>query len=175
MYTPQTIVIIGVGEMGRALAYAMAAGNDRVLLCDEEMNTKNLIDDLQQNHPYYDVEATNCSYDASWEADLIILDLPCAALLEAAGRIKAVANQKVVVSADTVQALQELLPNSKVVQAFDNIEPPSFYLSAEEKKQIDCFVRGDHIEAVITVSSLIKTIGFNPVIRPKAETSIEAA
>lgn len=175
MYTPQTIVIIGVGALGKGIAHAMAAGNDRVLLCDDEMNTKNLVDELQQNNPYYDVEATNCSYDATWEADLIVLDLPCAALLEAAGRIKAVANQKVIVSTDSVQALQELLPNSKLVQAFDNIEPPSFYLPIVEKKQIDCFVKGENMEAVIAVASLVNTIGFNPLILSQAESSIEAA
>lgn len=160
--------------MGKGVAYAMAAGHDRVLLCDQEKNTKELVERLQQNNPFYDVEATDCSYEATWEADLIILDLPCTGLLEAAGKIKAVANQKVVVSADSIQALQELLPNSNVVQAFDNVEAPSFYLSAEEKKIIDCSVSGENKEATATVASLVKTIGFKPIILSKAKTT-EAA
>lgn len=165
MHTPQTIEIIGAGSRGRALAHALAVGQDRVLLSDHDFESaKTYVDKLQQAYPFYDIEAVSCSYEATWEADLIFLDLPCTALLEAAAKIKLVANQKVVViSNDPVQALQELLPNSKIVQAFANVEEQAFYLAAEERKLIDCFITAEDKEAATVVSALVKSIGFKPV------------
>lgn len=177
MHTPQTIVIIGSGDKGKGIAYALSAGTDKVLLCDHDYDTtKEYAEQLQANHPYYDIEAANCAYNATWEADIIILDLSCNALLEAAGKIKIVANQKVIVTSNnSVQALQELLPNSKIIQAFNNIDAKAFYLAADERKVIDCFVAGEHKEALDTVTSLIKAIGFNPVLSTTAKVAGEQA
>ncbi|HEU4471229.1 MAG TPA: NAD(P)-binding domain-containing protein [Flavisolibacter sp.] len=173
MHTPQTIVIIGLGDTCKGIANGLSNGNDRVLLCDEKYETaKSLANGLQEAYPYFDVEAINCSYEAVWEGDVIILALPCTLHQEVAEKIRAVANQKVVVTTHaSLDALQQLLPNSKLVQAFDKVDPGAFYLPPSQRHSVDCTVTGNDQEAVKAVSSLVKTIGFNPV----AHSNIEMA
>jgi predicted dinucleotide-binding enzyme len=172
MYTPQTIVIIGAGEIGRAIASGLSNGSNRVLLCDQDFSiAQDVANGLQTTHPYYDIEAVACSYDATWEADIIILtSSSCPDRQEIAKKIKAVACQKVVVTtADVLIELQQLLPNSKIVQAFNGIDAGCFHQSVENRKTVNCFITGENDEAIDTVAALVKTIGFNPLIVPLEE------
>ena len=166
MHTPQTIVVIGTGKTGKGIIRGLSNGNDRVIFCDENFETaRSFTNELQAANPYYDVEAVLCSYEATWEADIIILALPsCPDRRKLAQRIKAVATQKIVVIMDdAVKELQDLLPHSRIVRAFTGISDDAFDLPAEQKKTIDCRVTGTSEEAVQTVAKLVRTVGFNPV------------
>jgi predicted dinucleotide-binding enzyme len=100
---------------------------------------------------------------------------------EIAEKIKEVANQKIVISVanplnetydalvtapgtSAAEELQKLLPNSKVVKAFNTTFAADFKTPVIAGKQVDAFIAGNDEEAVQTVSELITTVGFNPII-----------
>ena len=184
MKTKQTIAIIGAsGNMGSAISKSISGGNYRLLLlADKESGrVQNLISRIQEINPSADVEEINCSKEASWEADIIISAVPYAAEKEVAEKIKEVANQKIVISitnplnktfdvfvtspyTSAAEELQKLLPNSKIIKAFNTTFARDFSTGASEGKQIDSFIAGNDEEALKTVSELVSTAGFNPVI-----------
>ena len=124
MSTKQTIAVIGAsGNRGAAISKTLAKGNNRLLLiANEKEKVENLAQYITNNTASAEVEVLECPTDASWEADLIILAVPYQAEKEIAEKIREVANQKVVISLNnsynsSQEALQNLLPNSKVVKA----------------------------------------------------------
>lgn len=180
MRTKQTIAIIGLGSMGKGLATALARGTDRVLLFDrKEAEAAMFANQLAQVHPGYDVEAINCSANACWEADIIIPAIPYTAQAEVAGYVKQYANQKVVISianpmgangadmspeTSAAEELQQLLPYSKVVKAFNTTYASLFAQPLVNSKTVDCFIAGNDADAIQTVTDLVETVGFNPVL-----------
>ncbi len=183
MRTKQTIAIIGAsGSMGTAISKSLSKGNYRLLLFAEDKGKlKNFEKEIINAHPGADVESINCSYTASWEADVIIVAAPFAAEKEIADKIREVANQKIVVSianplndsfdglvtaSDTSAAeeLQKLLPNSKVVKAFNTTFAADFAQPVIDGKQVDAFIAGNDSDALETVKELVQTAGFNPIV-----------
>ncbi len=183
MSTKQTIAIIGAsGNMGSAISKSLSKGPYRLLLCsDEGGKVQAVVDDIKNNNPAADVEAIGCSAEASWEADIIIAAVPYAAEKEVAERIKEFANQKIVISisnplnqtfnglatapdTSAAEELQKLLPNSKVVTAFNTTSAADFATPVIDGKQVDAFIAGNDEEALQTVSDLVSTAGFNPII-----------
>ena len=182
MQTKQTIAIIGAtGNMGSALSKSLAKGNYRLLLLTDENGIGGLVDEIKSLHPNADVESINSSYNATWEADIIIAAVPYSAEKEVADKIREVSNQKVVISianplnetfdglvtaadSSAAEELQKLLPNSKVVKAFNTTFAADFSTPVIDGKQADSFIAGNDAEAVATVSELVRTVGFNPII-----------
>jgi predicted dinucleotide-binding enzyme len=62
------------------------------------------------------------------------------------------------------EELQHWLPNSKVVKAFNTTFADDFENPVIAGKRLDAFIAGDDEEVLITVSELVKTAGFNPII-----------
>jgi len=183
MQTKQTIAIIGAaGNMGSAIAKSLAKGNYRLLLFTENKNKlKELEKEIKAVHKNADVESIACSYTASWEADIIIAAVPYTAEKEVADKIREVANQKIVISitnplnetydgllttpdTSAAEELQKLLPNSKVVKAFNTTFAADFSQPIIDGKQTDAFIAGNDADALETVSELVKTAGFNHMI-----------
>jgi predicted dinucleotide-binding enzyme len=92
-----------------------------------------------------------------------------------------VANRKIVVSisnplnetydglltapdTSAAETLQHLLPHSKVVKAFNTSFAADFATPVIDGKQADVFVAGNDDDAVQTVSGLVETAGFRPLI-----------
>jgi len=183
MSTKQTIAIIGAsGNMGSAISKSLSKGDYRLLLCaSEQSKVQTLVDEIKNSNHSADVEAMDCSAEASWEADIIIAAIPYAAEKEVAGKIKEVANQKIVISisnplnqtfnglatapgTSAAEELQKLLPNSKVIKAFNTTFAADFATPVIDGKQVDAFIAGNDDEALQTVSELVSTVGFNPII-----------
>lgn len=183
MQTKQTIAIIGAtGNMGSAIAKSLARGNYRLLLFGKDATRLSKLEkEIKQAHSSVDAETIECSYTAGWEADIIISALPYAAEKEVADKIREVANQKVVISianplnetydglvtdpnTSAAEQLQNLLPYSKVVKAFNTTFATDFSQPVIDGKQVDAFIAGNDPEALDTVSDLVKTAGFNPII-----------
>lgn len=167
--------------MGSAISKSLAKGNFRLLLkANNTTGLNKLVADIKRNYPEADVEAAYCGVDASWEADIIILATPYEADGEIASKIREVANQKIVVSIsnplsvnydalitppDTSagEELQKLLPNSKVIKAFNTTFAADFASPIIDDKQVDAFIAGNDQDAVDAVSDLVSTAGFNAV------------
>ncbi len=127
------------------------------------------------------MELMNCPHESSWEADIIILAVPHKAEKEIADKIQDVATQKIVISianpidenfsklitdADTSAAekLQQWLPHSKVVKAFNTTFAAGFEQPVIDGSQADAFIAGDDENALQSVAELVETAGFNPII-----------
>lgn len=183
MNTKQTVAVIGAsGNMGSAISKSLSKGNNRLLLfANEKEKVEAVVNDIKSSNASADVEALECPADASWEADVIILAVPYGTEKEIAEKIKEVANQKIVISianplnetynglvtapgTSAAEELQKLLPDSKVVKAFNTTFAADFAAPVIDGKQVDAFVAGNDEEAVNTVSELVKTAGFNPIV-----------
>lgn len=183
MKTKQTIAIIGAtGNMGAAISKSLSSSYNRLLLLannQEKLHT--LVNDIRSGNPEADVEAHPCPTNASWEADIIILAVPYEAEKEIVAKIKDVANQKVVISianplnntydgmvtspdSSAAEELQKLLPNSKVIKAFNTVFAADFSSPVIDGKQTDAFIAGNDAAALDTVSALVGSAGFNPVV-----------
>jgi NADPH-dependent F420 reductase len=181
--TKQTIAIIGAGgNMGSAIARHVANGNYRLLLFDQDSGKLSVLTkEITQQFPEADVKAMSCAHDCSWEADIIILAVPHKAEKEIADIIRDVATQKIVVSianpveedfsklttardSSAAEELQQWLPHSKVVKAFNTIFAVVFDQPVIDGKQVDTFIAGDDEQARQTVAELVETVGLNPVI-----------
>ena len=183
MNTKQTIAIIGAsGNMGSAISKSLSKANYRLLLfSNEKEKTEALINEIKNSHAAADLEALECPTDASWEADVIILAVPFQAEKELAEKIREVANQKIVISianplneaydglvtppdTSAAEELQKLLPNAKVVKAFNTTFAADFITPVIDGKQVDSFIAGNDEEALQTISELVTTAGFNPIV-----------
>jgi 8-hydroxy-5-deazaflavin:NADPH oxidoreductase len=189
MKTKQTIAVIGAtGSMGSAISKNLSKGDYRLLLCGNDgEKLQNLATDLKKN-AVAEVDTLDCSVNASWEADIIIVAVPYEADKEVAEKIRQVANQKIVVSianplnstydglltapdTSAAEELQKLLPNSKVVKAFNTTFAADFAAPVIAGKQVDAFVAGSDKESVETVSGLVKVAGFNPIVAGELSVS----
>lgn len=183
MASKKTIAIIGAsGNMGSAIAKNLAKGNYRLLLFGNQKDKiDRLIDTIKKENPSAEVDGVACPVDASWEADIIIPAVKYETEKEVAERIREVATQKIVLSisnplnetydglktapgTSAAEELQNLLPYSKVIKAFNTIFYGDFTQPVIDGKQADSFIAGNDAEAVQTVSELVSTAGFNPII-----------
>lgn len=183
MNTKQTIAIIGAtGNMGSGISKNLSAGNYRLLLFGNELSKLQTLEtEILAKNPTADIELSECPTEASWEADVIILALPYPAQQQIAEKIREVANQKIVISianplnetydglvtapdTSAAEELQKLLPNSKVVKAFNTVFAADFVQPVIAEKQADAFIAGDDQDALQTASELVVTAGFNPII-----------
>jgi NADPH-dependent F420 reductase len=190
MNTKQTIAIIGAsGNMGTAISKSLSKGNYRLLLCaNDPEKVQTLVNAIKGSNSSADVEAIDCSKEASWQADIIISAIPFLAESKVAHKIKDVANQKIVISianplnetydglltapdTSAAEELQKILPNSKVVKAFNTTFAADFTTPVINGKQVDSFLAGNDEEAVETVSELVRTAGFNPIVAGKLSVS----
>lgn len=183
MKTKQTIAVIGAsGNMGSAISKSLAKGNYRLLLFSENENKiQPVLDEIKGNNPSADVEITDCSKQASWEADIIILAVPHNAEKGIAEKIREVSNQKIVISianplnesfdglttppdTSAAEELQKLLPNAKVVKTFNTTFAADFASPIIDGKQVDAFIAGNDSEALETATELVTVAGFNPIV-----------
>ncbi|SMO85906.1 NADPH-dependent F420 reductase [Fodinibius sediminis] len=180
--TKQTIAIIGAGgSMGSAIAKHVAGGNYRLLLFDQDYSKlPKLTEEIDQEYSNADVKTMDCAHDCSWEADIIIMAVPHEQEQEIAEKIRDVATQKTVVSIanpidenfddltiksdiSAAEKLQQWLPHSKVVKAFNTTFAADFDQPVIEGQKFDSFIAGNDAQAIETVTELIETVGFNPI------------
>ena len=170
MVTRQTIVIIGTGSVGRAIATSLAGGNFNMLLCDEEFSkSEALAKELRDTVQNCNAEAMRCSFDCAWEADIIVLALSIEEQKKVAAYIKDVVTQKILVSivqgiqqvasgisfsSCHCEALQGLLPNTKLVNIVFN-----HCITTEQ-----VFVTGDDLESVDIVFDILQSAGVKAVL-----------
>ncbi|MDB5252204.1 MAG: oxidoreductase [Flaviaesturariibacter sp.] len=145
MHTPQTILIIGAGTKGRFLASRLSSGADRVVLCDAEAAVAgDAVTEILATHPAAQVEAMQCSYDAAWEADIIVLALPAADHAVVVDSIRPVACRKIVVTtARNRHELESLLPHSAIVDAFAGTLQPdeTVHMAGSSRDALDVVAR----------------------------------
>jgi NADPH-dependent F420 reductase len=190
MQTKQTIAIIGAtGNMGSAISKSLAKGSYRLLLKgNKKKELDALVNDIRSVNPNADVEAAVCPTEASWEADIIILAVPYNAEKDIAPKIREVANRKIVISianplnenfnglvtspdTSAAEELQKLLPDSTIIKAFNTSFAADFSTPVIDGKQVDAFIAGNDEEALKTVTEVVATAGFNPIVAGELSVS----
>jgi predicted dinucleotide-binding enzyme len=184
----KTIAIIGAtGIMGAAIAKNLSKGNYRLLLFGHDNKELTALEtEIKTLTPLADIDCLSCLVDASWEADIIISAVPLGAEKEIAEKIRDVATQKIVmIVADPADALparkmpchsaaedyQKLLPNSKVVKTFSTAIATDFARAVVDGQPIDSFITGNDMDAVKTVTEIVATAGYHPIIAGELATS----
>lgn len=158
-----TIAIIGTGNMGQAWATGLAKAGNRVLLYAPDSETaKAITEAICLAYPGADIEAMTCSFDAAWEADIIVLAIPPEDCTSVARYIKDVATQKIIVNAvsaaGTTDELCGLLPHSKIVRVA--IGPSTSTDQTPGTDRSGYSVTGNDSEAVETIARLVEAIRF---------------
>ena len=182
MTTIKTIAIVGAaGKMGCAIARSLRGKYRLLLMSRDELQLVDLICELSQSTTAAEVYALSCAREAAWEADIIIIATPCEAGREVADRIREVAVGKIVISISNpldsayshliapeafsaAEELQKRLPYSNVVKAFNTTSAADFMISVKDKRKVDVFIAGNNSEAVETVSKVVASAGFRPVV-----------
>jgi NADPH-dependent F420 reductase len=177
----KTIAIIGAtGNMGSAISRSLSQGNYRLLLMSSNTEKLAALSNSLANAKAT-IDIIGCSKEASWEADIIIVATPYEAEKEVAEKIRGVANGKIVISISNplnsnyndlvtspnnsaAEELQRLLPHSRVVKTFNTTFAANFMTPLIDGKTADAFIAGNSSEAVDTVTDLVKTAGFNPIV-----------
>jgi len=179
----KTIAILGAtGNMGRAIARNLAKSNYRLLLIGSDNAKLDLLfKEIHAQSPSADIEIMNCAFNGCWEADIIIPAVPYKAEKEIASKIKDVATGKIVISISNplnesftaletatgksaAEELQQALPYSKVVKAFNTVYAEDFAEPVIDGQTIDSLIAGNDAEAVSTVAELVSVAGLNPVV-----------
>jgi len=180
MAVKQTIAIIGAaGKLGSALAKRLLDAYRLLLFDSDTAKLEQLTEQMKKNNPHADIECSCCPVEASWEADVIIPAVPFTMYPDLIAKIRKVATQKIVISVSSgltesaiqehkknwsmAEVLQQDLPYSKVVKAFNTVPAIEFERPENERELIDVFIAGNDAEAVYTVESLVRVTGFHPV------------
>ena len=176
MAVQKTIAIIGAtGSMGSAISIALAKNNNNelLLMARDQQKVIKLADFIKHEYPSTSHFTIQCSKDACWEADIIIMAIPAEAESEVGDYIKEVVTQKIVISISpetTIAQLREVIPYSKIVKAF-YANTPNELKRAIPGKEINAFIMSEDEEALITVAELLHSAGFNPIVQNKKLTS----
>jgi NAD(P)-dependent dehydrogenase (short-subunit alcohol dehydrogenase family) len=111
-----TIAITGAtNTAGKLLSEQLAAKGFSLLLLSadkEALQTWN--SGLQEKFPLVNIDSMQCSYDASWEADILVLNETRQHVLEIAAHVKDVVTRKPVI---VLQADENAIPLQEVAAA----------------------------------------------------------
>ena len=114
----QAIAILdATGEKGKIIAKALAGEYRLLLFGHENERLQQLSKEIKNIFPNADFDCPGCAFEASWEADAIIMNT--IDKKETADKIRQVATQKLVIELTSGYAkdnLQQLLPHSKIRQ-----------------------------------------------------------
>ncbi|MGN6531149.1 MAG: NADPH-dependent F420 reductase, partial [Ginsengibacter sp.] len=190
MKTKQTVAVFGAsGSMGSAITKSIAKGPYRLLLLSNEPEKlQKLQSDILKEFPDAEAEAVQTLIDARWKADIFILAVPYSSEKEIVQEILDMAEGKIVISitnpinkdlsglvtppgTSAAEELQKLLPKSKVIKAFNTTFAADFTHPVIDGKQVDSFIAGNDEQSVKTVSEMIKTVGFNPIVAGSLQVS----
>jgi short-subunit dehydrogenase len=114
----QAIAILdATGENGKVIAKALAKDHRLLLFGHDRERLDGVAAEVRDVTPGADLDCLGCACEASWEADVIIID--SLNEQELVDKIKQVATQKLVIELAEQPGennLQHLLPNSKIRQ-----------------------------------------------------------
>ncbi|WP_281406615.1 NADPH-dependent F420 reductase [Rhizobium sp. P44RR-XXIV] len=172
--TTMKIAVIGTGNMGAGLARLLAGTGSGVVIGHRDpAKAAAFAAELGAN-----VEAGGIAAAVKL-ADIVILALPYGAVADAlreAGKLKGkilvdISNpitadfRGLVVghSTSAAEEIQALAPDAIVVKAFNTIFATLLPVEARKGKVLQVFVAGDDEKAKEAISSLVQSIGFEPV------------
>lgn len=163
------VAIIGAGNVGKALGGSLARAGHEVTI------SARTPDSARETAEQIGGRAADSNVEAVGDADVVILAVPfVAAGQDVAREIRDVVRGRTVVDvsnplkpdysglatngSSAAEELQKLLPDAKVVKAFNTIFASN---QADPSPEVDAFVAGDDPDAKGIVVSLAKSVGFS--------------
>ncbi|MDQ1632145.1 MAG: 8-hydroxy-5-deazaflavin:NADPH oxidoreductase [Frankiaceae bacterium] len=167
------IAIIGVGNVGGALAgAATTAGHDVVLSASDPSSAQSAAAKTGATAAASNAEAVS-------SADVVVFAVPGNAVAGIAREIDEGLPGKVVVDAtnpindsysdlttsgvSAAELLQQQLPGAHVVKALNTVFASRYGNPSEGGQPLDALLAGDDADAKTTVSQLAESLGFHPV------------
>jgi len=164
------VAIIGAGNVGKALATSITRAGHEVTLSASSPES------AQQAASAVGAQSAPSNAAAVDQADLVILAIPYAGGQQVADEIRDSVIGKTIVDvtnplnadysglatdgSSAAEELQQRLPDSNVVKAFNTIFATN---QASPSTDIDGYVAGDNATAKQKVISLVQSMGFAPV------------
>ena len=164
------VAIIGAGNVGKALATSITRAGHEVTLSASSPES------AQQAASAVGAQSAPSNAAAVDQADLVILAIPYAGGQQVADEIRDSVIGKTIVDvtnplnadysglatdgSSAAEELQQRLPDSNVVKAFNTIFATN---QASPSTDIDGYVAGDNATAKQEVISLVQSMGFAPV------------
>jgi predicted dinucleotide-binding enzyme len=185
----QKISIIGAaGNMGSNIARNLSKAGYSLNLTDTNSAQVALLQNelIEKGNP--NIVISDTPLNAVKDSDVIVLAVWHGLQNGIAEQIKKAVEGKIVVSianplnetydglttepsTSSAEELAALLPNSKIVKAFNTTFAGDFANTILDGKQVDSFVAGDDENAVKTVETLVADAGFNPLVAGKLSAS----
>jgi predicted dinucleotide-binding enzyme len=165
------IAIIGVGNVGSALARAgKAAGHSVVLSARHPDHAEKIADE-------FGVVAAGSNSEAVQDADMVVLAVPATAVAGILDDIAELVVGKILVdptnstdpevlqkpSASLAEAVVLLAPGARVVKAFNTVFASRLNNAVIDGIPLDGFYAGDDPDAKAAVAQLLAHMGFRPV------------
>ena len=167
------IAIIGAGNVGSALAGAAVSAGHTVTLAATDA-TK-----VQQAAAATGASAAASNAEAISDAELVVLAVPHPAVAGIAAELGHELRGKVVVDStnplnatftdlsttdrSAAEELQELLPGSPVIKAFNTIFASRHGNPSEGDQPLDAFIAGDDADAKGKVEQLAESVGYRVI------------
>ncbi|MEO8852389.1 MAG: NAD(P)-binding domain-containing protein [Ginsengibacter sp.] len=135
----KSIAIVGATEkLGEEIAFQFMDNNYSLLLIS---NNKEKLDYLEKKvnakNPKAEINFVQCVKDGCWEADIIILTVPCDEKRSVAELMHEVATQKIIVlfsnEETDAQELTKFLPYSKVVRVSGDVTSKSIVINGNDE------------------------------------------
>jgi NADPH-dependent F420 reductase len=183
MKTKQTIAVIGAtGKMGSGIARNLSQGDYKLLInARDQEKLDSLLQEIKKSNPSANVEIVDSSTQAAAKADVVILAVPYSTEKALAEKIRKETSQKIVVSisnplnstyngmltspdTSAAEELQKLLPDAKVIKAFNTSYAAGFATPVIGGKLSDGFIAGNDETALKTISEVVSAAGFNPIV-----------
>jgi NADPH-dependent F420 reductase len=168
------VAIIGAGNVGKALGTSLGrAGYDVTLAASSPDSAKAAAQEVGAT-------AASSTAEAAKDADVVILAVPYAtAGAEVARELHPVVADTVVIDAtnpikpdysglatngsSAAEEFQRLLPEAKVVKAFNTVFASNQANAESSHEPIDGFIAGDDSEAKAKATELVAAIGLRPL------------
>jgi predicted dinucleotide-binding enzyme len=162
------VAIIGVGNVGGALAEALTDAGHEVVVAASKAET------AAQAAAGLDCEPAANPRDAVSDADAVVLAVPFPATEDVAEEIRdAVAGKPVVdvtnspsvveTGRSNAEAIQAWLPDAHVVKAFNTVFASRLGRRSDDGEPLDGFLAGDDPGAKATVSTIVHDAGLQPL------------
>ncbi|MEX1062944.1 MAG: hypothetical protein WEC12_05020 [Balneolaceae bacterium] len=160
--TKQTIAIIGSSSLvGTFIAKGLCRENYRLLLVEKNgEEAKALSDEICTSVNGADVEFSECTHQASWEADVIFIVYQEPLLKQLSEKITDVSAQKIVAvtlgaeSRTALKDVESLFPNSRIV---------GLVLSESESESI--VLDSEHASDLNVVREMLAHAGLNVTLK----------
>jgi|GEM_PF-644043 len=148
MSAKETIALIGnVNKNQVNFLLKSIAGFRILLIAQEEESIKGFSENILNYDSNTEIETLTCAKEGCWEADIIFLLDASLTKHELIDKIKQVATQKIVVLLELNhnseisitqcnESLQQLLPNSKVLQLKKNTTTGEIHLHGKDKESL---------------------------------------